>query len=194
MSQRARGQERSAATPGGPPPGLVETRDTLRAKAGGARAASATRGGKPGAKTEPDAGAPGRGPGRPTAASQITEFPVEALAEAHYHVWTLIGKALRSRYRVTKSAADEMAKYADLTLRQYLGPALGENAPIFLWSLTQLTAIAACFALREPAAAQPDKAPGAAPPAQPARTQVTAPAQPYESGPKEDELKFIPNS
>src|SRR6185503_4765534 len=182
--------------PGGPPPGLVETRDTLRTRAGAARAAASARGGKPGAKTDADVGLPGRGPGRPTAASQITEFPIEALAEAHYHVWGLITKALRSRWRITKPAADEMAKYADLVLRQYLGPALGDNAPLALYCLTQVTAISACFALREGPAPKPDTAPGAAPPApQPARTQAGAPAPlPYERGPLESELRHIPPS
>jgi hypothetical protein len=192
VSPRPRGQERSAATAGGPPPGLVETRESLGAKARNARASSATRGGKPGPKTDADPGAPARGPGRPTAASLITEFPVEALAEAHYQVWTLIGKALRSRYKITKPAADEMAKYADLVLRQYLGPALGDNAPLALWGLTQITAISACFALREPAAPAPMPAP--LPAGRPASTQVSTPAAPYERGPLESELRHIPPS
>lgn len=91
-----------------------------------------------------------------------------------------------------------MAKYADLLLRQYLGPALGDNAPLALYCLTQLTAISACFALRElPPVQPPAPSPG---PTTPARSQVsgapptTAPAPAYERGMTEAELKHIPSS
>jgi hypothetical protein len=106
-------------------------------------------------------------------------------------IWTLIGKSLRSRYRITKPAADEMAKHADLVLRQYLGPVLADNAPLALYALTQFTALAAAFTLREPAQPVPKSAASAPASSPHVIPREPAPPSAYESGPREDELHTI---
>lgn len=183
------GKERAAATAGGPPPGLVETPDTLKEKARGARARAGAGAAGESPETRETGGAARRGPGRPRTEELIQPFPVEALAELHHTIWTYIGKGLRSRYHVTKETSAEMARYCDLMLRQSIGPALAENAPLALYLVTQVTALAACLAMREPKAA----AAPAAVPTLPERPRAPEPPRaPYESGLTEAELRGYP--
>jgi hypothetical protein len=78
-----------------------------------------------------------------------------------------------------------MAKGADLVLRQYLGPHLADHAPLVMYGLTQLTALLACFTLRE----RPQPAAPRSAASEPARTPAgPAPPSTYEGGIREKEL------
>lgn len=87
--------------------------------------------------------------GRKAKAEEIA-FPVEALAMLHREVWLMIAKGLRSQFILSEEGAAEMAKFADLCLRQYAGPLLSEHAALAAYVMTQLTALGAVLVLRVP--------------------------------------------
>ena len=154
----------------GVPPSLEESPANLAAEAAAAEAGAAGDGDKP----------PKRKRGRPTkeeaaaaAAADAVPFPVEALAILHFELWRMVAASMRSRYQLSEEGAREMAAYAEVCIRQYVGPSLAEHTPLAAYLMTQGAAVMACFALRQvpgelaPGARRVEEAPGGpAPPPQ----------------------------
>ena len=143
------------------PPGLAEDPAALEAEAAGAAPPRDEAPGPKSGKKKPAAG-PARRAAAPEPEPTIP-FPVEAIALLHLELWNALAKKLRSRYELSANGAQEMANYAELCIRQYLGPYLAEHAALAAYVMTQGAAVLALLALRDtpnPAAAP---APGAAP-------------------------------
>lgn len=152
MARRGRPRKRHHV-----PPSLAEDPEQLAREAEAAEAsASAERPG--GGKPKPKAARADAGGAAGAAEPPGLPFPVEALALLHLELYGWLGKRLRSRYRLSEAGAAEMARYAELCIRQYLGPYLAEHAALAGYMMTQATALIAVVALREPAPKEPKPA------------------------------------
>jgi hypothetical protein len=134
------------------PPSVAESPEQLE------KDAAALAGGAPGEER--------RGPGRPPGSKTkkpgpvpAFEFPLEALALAHKGIWDFAGDRLRSDFRISTEGALEMARFADLCLRQYVMPFLADHAALAGYLLTQVSTLAAMIASRRPGKVAPQPAP-----------------------------------
>jgi len=140
------------------PPGLAEDPAQLAAEASAAPAGPTdgpARNGKKirAADRQLESGGPGSVAPPPTGGEVI--FPVEAIAAVHADVWKALARRMRSRYQLSPEGAQEMARYAEVCIRQYLGPLLAQHAALAAYLMTQGTALVALLALRE----EPEKKP-----------------------------------
>lgn len=161
------------------PPSLAEDPEQLAAEAAGAPRAGD---GAPGPKGEKRKR--GRPPGAAAApAEPVIPFPVEALAVLHRELWTIIARAFRSRYQLTEQGAFEMAQYAEICLRQYVGPTLAEHTPLAGYLMTQTAALLGVMALRAPTVdAETVPTAAEAPPAKERPPEYREPPSPQELG------------
>jgi hypothetical protein len=113
------------------PPGLATTPEELKARVGGGGKAKAVK------------------PERVELAEPIVDFPVESLTLIHSELWKGIAKMARSSYIVSEDAAREMGALSAIVLKQYLGPALADHAPLGAYLFSQLSAIVMVMTTRQ---------------------------------------------
>lgn len=138
----------------GLPPNLRESADALAQEVADAgepleapRARAKTKKGRRAQAYDMDTGEPAGTVAMPPAAD--LPFPVEAIALMHRELWNALAERLRSRYQLSAEGAHEMATYAEICIRQYLGPYLAEHAALAGYLMTQAAALVSLVAMRE---------------------------------------------